>query len=116
MADDHAGVLATLERLLGSSCEIVAEVHDGEALLEAATSLRPDVIVADISMPKIDGLDACRQIKEAMPETKIIILTANNDPGYRQRASTLGASAFVLKHSMADDLLVAIQKAFLEEL
>jgi DNA-binding NarL/FixJ family response regulator len=111
LADDHAGILSALRRLLGSSCDIVGCVTDGAALLEAAARLRPDVIVVDIFMPKVDGLKACRQIKEATPETKVVVLTGHNDSSTRQRAFSAGASAFIPKHLMADDLVDAIHRA-----
>jgi DNA-binding NarL/FixJ family response regulator len=76
--------------------------------------LKPDVVVVDIHMPYVNGLSACRQIKGASPEMKIIVLTGDSEPGTRERALNAGASAFVLKHSMADDLIPAIQNALLD--
>ena len=111
LADDHAGILAALQRVLNPSCEVVGCATSGVALLEAATRLRPDVIVMDIAMPNVNGLEACREIKHAIPQTKVVVLTATNDPDVKQHALSLGASAFVLKHLMASDLLPAIKKA-----
>jgi DNA-binding NarL/FixJ family response regulator len=109
LADDYAGLLTAWRRLLEPAFEVVGCVRDGRALLEAATALIPDVIVADLSMPQINGLDACRQIKTAIPETKIVLVTAGGDEWVARAAFEAGASAFVLKHSAADDLLTAIQ-------
>jgi DNA-binding NarL/FixJ family response regulator len=111
LADDYVGLLTAWRRLLEPAFEVVGCVRDGRALLEAAAALIPDVIVADLSMPQINGLDACRQIKTAIPETKIILITAGGDEWVARAAFEAGASAFVLKHSAADDLLTAIQAA-----
>ena len=109
LADDYAGLLTAWRRLLEPAFEVVGSVTDGRALLEAATTLMPDVIVADLSMPEMNGLDACRQIKNAMPHTRIVLATAGGDECVARAAFDAGASAFVLKHSAADDLLTAIE-------
>jgi DNA-binding NarL/FixJ family response regulator len=114
LADDYVGLLTAWRRLLEPSCDIIACVRDGRALLEAAATLTPDVVVADLSMPEVNGLDACRQIKQARPETKIILVTAGGDEYVARAAFRAGASGFVLKHS-ADDLVTAIQSVLLGE-
>ena len=111
LADDYAGLLTAWRRLLEPEFEVVGCVRDGRALLEAATALTPDVIVADLSMPQMNGLDACRQIKTAIPAIKIVLVTAGGDEWVARAAFEAGASAFVLKHSAADDLLTAIETA-----
>lgn len=111
LADDHVNVLTELQRMLEPSCEVVGQVTNGAALLEAVTRLMPDVIVLDIAMPELNGLDACREIKATMPQINVVVLTAFDDPEIRQRALSIGASAYVPKHMMVDDLLIAIQKA-----
>jgi DNA-binding NarL/FixJ family response regulator len=111
LADDYVALLTAWRRLLEPSCEVVGSVRDGRALVEAATSLSPDVIVADLSMPEVSGLDACRQIKITNPQTKIVLVTAGGDEWVARAAFLAGASAFVLKHSAADDLLTAIRSA-----
>ena len=111
LADDYAGLLAAWRRLLEPAFEVVGSVGDGRALLEAATALIPDVIVADLSMPEMNGLDACRRIKNQIPQTKIVLVTAGGDEWVARAAFDAGASAFVLKHSAADDLLTAIETA-----
>jgi DNA-binding NarL/FixJ family response regulator len=113
LADDYVALLTAWRRLLEPSCEVVGSVRNGRALLEAATELSPDVIVADLSMPEVNGLDACRQIKLASPQTKVVLVTAGGDEWVARAACRAGASAFVLKHSAADDLLTAIQSAML---
>src|SRR4030095_9506317 len=100
-------------RLLEPSCEVVGSVRNGRALLEAATELSPDVIVGDLSMPEVNGLDPCRQIKLASPQTKVVLVTAGGDEWVARAAFRAGASAFVLKHSAADDLLTAVRQALL---
>ena len=113
LADDYAALLTAWRRLLEPSCEVVGSVRDGRALVEAASSLSPDVVVADLSMPEVNGLDACRQIRIASPRTKIVLVTAGGDEWVARAAFRAGASAFVLKHSAADDLLTAIRSAML---
>jgi DNA-binding NarL/FixJ family response regulator len=109
LADDYAGLLTAWRRLLEPAFEVVGCVRDGLALLDAASALVPDVIVADLGMPHMNGLDACRRIKRAIPQTKIVLVTAGGDEWIARAAFEAGASAFVLKHSAADDLLTAIQ-------
>ena len=108
LADDYVGLLTAWRRLLEPTCEIVGTVRNGRDLLDAATTLTPDVVVADLSMPEVTGLDACRQIKRAHPAIKVILVTAGGDEYVARAAFRAGASGFVLKHS-ADDLLTAIQ-------
>ena len=111
LADDYAGLLSAWRRLLEPSCDVVGCVGDGRALLEAADTLAPDVVIADLSMPEVNGLEACRHIKHASPQTKVILVTAGGDPWVARAAFRAGASGFVLKHSAADDLLLAIHTA-----
>ena len=111
LADDYAGLLTAWRRLLEPSFDVVGCVRDGRALLEAASALAPDVVIADLSMPEVNGLDACRQITQASPQTKVILVTAGGDQWVARAAFRAGASGFVLKHTAADDLLVAIQTA-----
>jgi DNA-binding NarL/FixJ family response regulator len=87
----------------------VGTATDGRALLEAAPKLRPDVVIVDIAMPLLNGLDAARQLKRSMPAVKVIILTVNEDPDLAAEAFRAGASAFLLKNSAASELLQAIQ-------
>ena len=112
LADDYAGILIALKRLLAPSCDVVGCVSDGAVLLETVIRLRPDVVILDVRMPSINGLEMCRQIKETTPATKVIVFTAADDAEIRRRAFEHGASAFVTKYRVADDLSPAIQKAF----
>lgn len=111
LADDYPGMITAIGRLLALDCEVVGSVDDGGALLEAADRLRPDVVVADLNLPNVNGLEACRQITRTIPQTKVIVLTAENDAALRQSALAAGAFAFVAKQAVADDLLSAIERA-----
>jgi DNA-binding NarL/FixJ family response regulator len=109
LADDHRLLREAFVKLLESECDVVGTVTDGRALLEAAPKLRPDVVVVDVAMPLLNGLDATRQLKRAMPAVKVIILTVSEDPDVAAEAFRAGASAFLLKNSAASELLQAIQ-------
>lgn len=109
IADDHSILLAGLRRLLGDMCEIVGTVEDGRALVVAAEQLKPDVIVLDISMPILNGLDAARQIKKSLPDVKLIFLTMHSSPTYANEAIKVGASGYLLKQSAASELQQAIE-------
>jgi DNA-binding NarL/FixJ family response regulator len=111
LADDHRMLREAFAQLLESSCEIVGAVGDGQALLLAAEQLRPDIVVADIGMPLLNGLDAARQLKRSMPDVKIVILTVTEDPDVAAEAFRAGASSFLLKNSAASELLRAIEEA-----
>jgi DNA-binding NarL/FixJ family response regulator len=111
LADDYVGLLSAWRRLLEPSYDVVGCVSDGRALLEAAGTLAPDVVIADLSMPELNGLEACHQIKHSSPQTKVILVTAGGDQWVARAAFRAGASGFVLKHSAADDLLLAIHTA-----
>jgi DNA-binding NarL/FixJ family response regulator len=111
LADDHTVVAEALRQLFVPHFEVVAIVADGRALLDSAPSLKPDVIVVDIAMPLLNGLEASRQLKQRIPGAKIIFLTMNEDPELAKEAMKSGASAYVLKKSAASELLHAIQLA-----
>jgi DNA-binding NarL/FixJ family response regulator len=108
LADDHALLLAAFEKLLADQCVVVGQVSDGRALVEAAERLRPDVIVLDIAMPLLNGLDAGRQIKQKLPEVRLVYLTMNEDPTVAAEAFRVGASAYLLKRSAASELSTAL--------
>jgi CheY-like chemotaxis protein len=111
LADDYAGILTALERLLKFDCEIVGSVADGLTLLDATTRLRPDVIVVDLNMPALSGLEACRRIKQTAPDIEVIVLTANDDKWIEQVALGLGAFGLIAKSKVAEHLLPAILEA-----
>jgi len=109
MADDHAIVLAGLRKLVESEGEVVGMVEDGRGLVEAAQQLRPDIVLLDISMPLLNGLDAARQISKLVPESKLIFLTMHATPTYATEAFKAGASGYLIKRSAAVELKQAIQ-------
>jgi DNA-binding NarL/FixJ family response regulator len=108
LADDHVLVLEGLAKLVMEECHLVGKVKDGRALIQAAQQLEPDVIVLDISMPKLNGLDAGRQLKKLFPSIKLVFLTMHADPNYAKEAFRIGASGFLLKRSAASELMQAI--------
>jgi DNA-binding NarL/FixJ family response regulator len=110
LADDHPSVLVAFGRLLRASCDVVASVSDGRAAIEAVDALRPDVLVVDLMMPDLDGLEVCRQVKQASPETHVVIVTASDDTEVEHVALQDGASAFVPKHSAPGILARTIQQ------
>lgn len=111
LADDHRMVAEGLKSLLSSDFELVGVVEDGRALIDAAKKLNPDVIVADISMPHLNGLDALGLLKKDNPRVKVVFLTMHQEVAYARRALEAGAAGFVLKHSAPAELLTAIQAA-----
>ena len=108
LADDHTLLLEGLCTLLEHTCEVVGTVGDGRALVEAAERLRPDVILLDISMPLLNGLEAARTVRTRVPDAKIIFLTMHADPTYAREAFRAGASGYLLKRSAASELAKAI--------
>ena len=110
LADDHRLLREAFAQLLEPGCEVVATVPDGRALLAAAQELRPDIVVLDIAMPLLNGLDAARQLKRLMPEVKLIFLTVSEDPVLAAEAFRAGASGYVLKNSAASELFQAIEE------
>ncbi len=111
LADDHTLLLEAFEKLLEPDYTVVGAVADGRALLAAAAQLKPDVIVLDIAMPLLNGLDAARQIKKTMPAIKLIFLTMNEDPNVANEAFRAGASGYLLKTSAFSELSKAIKEA-----
>ena len=109
MADDHSLILAGLRTLVEGECEVVGTVEDGRALVEAAQKLRPDLILLDISMPLLNGLEAARQVTKLVPESKLIFLTMHASPTYATEAFQAGASGYLLKRSAASELSLAIR-------
>ena len=111
LADDHRIVLEGLRGLLEPEFEIVGAVEDGRTLVAEAKRLRPDLVVADISMPALNGIDAARQIKKLDARIRVVFLTMHADAGYAASAFEAGASGFVLKHSAPQELITAIRDA-----
>jgi len=111
LADDHALLLDAFKALLESEFEVVGAVTDGRALLAECARVMPDVVVLDIAMPLLNGLDAGRQIKHQWRSVKLIYLTMNPEPRLAAEALRLGASGYVLKSSAATELKQAIREA-----
>jgi DNA-binding NarL/FixJ family response regulator len=110
LADDHAMLLGAFEKLLSPECDIVGRVADGRALLAAAEALKPDVVVLDISMPILNGLEAGRQIKQMLTNVRLVFVTMNEDPDLAAEAFRAGASAYLLKGSDPSELITAIRE------
>jgi DNA-binding NarL/FixJ family response regulator len=111
LADDHRIVIEGLRSLLQSEFEIVGEVEDGRTLVTETERLRPELVVADISMPNLNGIDAARQIKNIDARIRIVFLTMHADVTYAAGAFEAGASGFVLKHSAPQELILAMREA-----
>jgi DNA-binding NarL/FixJ family response regulator len=110
LADDHAIVLEGLSRLLEPEFEVVGKAGDGRAMLEIAARLKPDVIIVDVSMPLLSGIEAVRQLKRKDARVKVIVLSMHSDVELGSEALRAGASGYVLKHSAAETLHRAIHK------
>ncbi len=111
IADDHKLLLQAFEKLLQPDYDVVGTVGDGRALLRAAQELKPDVVVLDIAMPKLNGLIAAERLKKEMPSVKFIFLTVNEDADIASEALRIGASGYLLKNSAASELFSAIEAA-----
>jgi len=111
LADDHRMFAEGLRTLLGEEFELVEYVADGVAMLEAAQRLRPDVIVADITMPRLNGIDALTQLRAILPDVRVVFLTMHHDAAYARRALAAGAFGFVLKHAAVEELVLALRAA-----
>src|SRR5262245_61469241 len=109
LADDHVLVAQALEHLLQAEFDVVGTVGDGRALLKAAAELTPDVVVVDIGMPLLNGLDAGEQLKTLHPTMKVIYLTQNREPRFAIEAFRRQASGYLLKDSAASELTTAIR-------
>lgn len=109
LADDHTLVLEGFKKLLEEHCQIVGAAEDGRALLDAAKRLRPDIVVLDISMPKLNGLDAARRLRKIVPQARLIFVTVHADSDYVTHAFQAGASGYLLKRSAGSELLQAVQ-------
>ncbi len=111
LADDHADVPAVVARLLDGEYEVVGTVADGKDLLREVARLRPDVVVLDISMPSMNGIEAARRLKAAGDAAAIVFLTVHTDPDYVRAALATGALGYVVKNHLASDLFPALKEA-----
>ena len=110
LADDHQMLLDALKGVLEPRCEIVGTATDGRALLGAAVRLQPEIIVLDIAMPQLNGLDAARHLKQTVPRAKLVFMTMSEEPDFVGEAFRAGASAFQLKKAASFELTEAIEK------
>ena len=110
LGDDHPLIVDGSRMLLGDRYEILEIAANGRALVEAALRLKPDVILLDISMPLLNGIEAGRRIKEGLPAVKLLFLTMHSEPIYLQAAFEAGASGYLLKSASPEDLQIAVQK------
>jgi DNA-binding NarL/FixJ family response regulator len=110
IADDHTLIADLCWNLLAGEFDVVGTVGDGEALVQAATTLKPDVIILDIAMPVLNGLDAALQVKQAVPKVKLIFLTMNGDTDLAAEAFRRGASGYVLKTCTVPELTTAVRE------
>ncbi len=108
LADDHTLVLEGFKKLLEEHCQVVGSVEDGRSLLDVAKRLRPDIVVLDISMPQLNGLDAARRLRKIVPQARLIFVTVHADQDYVNQAFKAGASAYLLKRSAGSELRQAI--------
>jgi len=111
LADDHLLVAEALRSLLTPEFDLVGVVEDGRALVAAAATLRPDVIVADVTMPHLNGIEALVQLRQSGDRVPVVFLTMHRDVSFARRALEAGASGFVLKHSASVELTAAIRSA-----
>lgn len=110
LADDHGFILAGIRSLLEDRFDVVGQVSDGRAAVEAALRTRPDIIILDITMPLLNGIDAARQIKKEWPEAKLLFLSMHTGAVYLREAVEAGAAGYVLKSSATEELATAIQR------
>ena len=110
LADDHALVLGGLRSMLEKNFDVVGVAEDGEALVEAAGKLAPDIIVLDISMPRLNGIEAARRLSRSLPKSRLIFVTMHADATFVSEAIKAGASGYVLKRSAPEELVTAIEE------
>jgi DNA-binding NarL/FixJ family response regulator len=111
LADDHRMLAEGLKSLLVSEFDLIGAVEDGRAMIEATKTLKPDVIVADITMPVLNGIEALEEIRKFDADVRVVFLTMHRDIAYANRAMKAGALGFVLKHSAPEELVLAVRAA-----
>ena len=111
LADDHSLVAEGLKRLLEPEFDLVGVVEDGRKLLASARELRPDVIVSDITMPELNGVEALEELKKDDPDVRVVFLTMQQHVAYARQAMEAGALGYILKHSAAEELIMAVRAA-----
>ena len=110
LADDHLMLLSAFRTLLEGDCDVVGAAANGRELVEMAAVLKPDVILLDVAMPLLNGLDSARQVKQANPDIRIVFLTMNEDPEVAAEAFRNGASGYLLKSSAGSELMTAVSE------
>ena len=108
LADDHKSLLDTVSNILSHEFDVVGAVSDGEMLIDEAERLQPDLLVADISMPLVNGIEAVRRLKDANSQIKVIFLTVHENADYARECIAAGALGYVVKSRMVSDLIEAI--------
>ncbi len=111
LADDHEAMLNRVADLLGGECDVIGTAIDGRQALDAAKHLKPDVLVLDISMPVINGMETARRLKAAGAKARIVFLTVHDDPDFAREALEAGALGYVIKSRIASDLVTALKEA-----
>jgi DNA-binding NarL/FixJ family response regulator len=111
LADDHADFLAMVARLIESEFEVIQTFQDGQAIVDAADAINADLVVMDISMPRLNGIEAARQLKAAGCQAKVVFLTVHKDQDYVRTALATGALGYVVKDCLASDLVPALYEA-----
>ncbi|MBL8075740.1 MAG: response regulator transcription factor [Nitrospira sp.] len=109
LADDHTFVLEGFKKLLEDHCQLVGAVEDGRTLIETTLNLQPDLVILDISMPRLNGIEAAKKLKKQAPAVKLIFVTMHADMAYIDAAFRAGASGYLLKRSAATELMQAVQ-------
>src|SRR5690242_18267519 len=115
LADDHTLVLEGLSKLLQKDFDLVGTASSGAEAIEMAANLQPDVVLMDISMPGVNGIDAARQMRERVPDAKVVALTMHNSPTYLRESMKAGMAGYVLKQSAASELSMAVQTVMRNE-
>jgi DNA-binding NarL/FixJ family response regulator len=110
LADDHSILIEGLRQILEPEVDLVGTVGDGRELLKAAAKLQPDIVITDVSMPQLNGIDATKELKKTHPDIKVIILTQHTNVKYAEAAFRAGAAGYVVKSSAAAELLDAIRE------
>ena len=111
LADDHPMICEAIQGLLEPEFQVIGRAGDGRALVKMALELKPDLVLLDVGMPVLNGLAAGRELKKLMPEVKLIFLSMNPDPDIQSEALRIGASGYLLKNMMGEELLQAVQNA-----
>jgi DNA-binding NarL/FixJ family response regulator len=109
LADDHSLILTGIRALLAGEFDVVGQVEDGRTLVEEALRLRPDLVILDVTMPKLNGIEAARQIKKSWPEARLLFLTMHESPLYLREALQSGAQGYLMKSSASEELHAAIR-------